>query len=622
MGDILKGIDSPSDLKKLHRDELKKLANEIRYFLIRNVSKTGGHLASNLGVVELTIALHYVFNTPKDKIVWDVGHQAYVHKILTGRKDRFNTLRQYKGLCGFPKPSESVYDAFAVGHSSTSVSAALGMAKARDLNHTDENIIAVIGDGSISGGIALEAINNAGRSATNMLVILNDNEMSISKNVGALSKHFSKLRTDPSYLSVKAGVHRFFDNIPVLGKPVEKLVERFKDTIKYFIIPSAFFDEMGFKYIGISDGHNIDELIDVLEKIKNVSGPVLLHVHTKKGKGYKFAEDRPWEFHGVSPFNVKTGKPLKKSEKISYSDVFGNKLVEIAKSNKDIVAITAAMADGTGLTEFSRSYPKRFFDVAISEQHAVTFAAGLAISGKVPVFAVYSTFLQRAYDQIIHDVCLQKLHVVFAVDRAGLVGSDGETHQGVFDISYLSGIPNMTIMSPKNGCELENMIEFAINFNGPIAVRYPRGEALEIFSDVDTPIEYGKSEKIFDGEEIAMIFEGNMAKTAFDVVSMLRNDGYNPILINARFIKPFDKEMLFDISSKCKYIFTIEDGLKHGGMGSTVMEILSGNKNSPLVYSFGYDDCFIEHGSILELQKAYGLEKDYIYEKIKSIVEE
>ncbi len=622
MGDILKGIDSPSDLKKLHRDELKKLANEIRYFLIRNVSKTGGHLASNLGVVELTIALHYVFDTPKDKIVWDVGHQAYVHKILTGRKDRFNTLRQYKGLCGFPKPSESVYDAFAAGHSSTSVSAALGMAKARDLNHTDENIIAVIGDGSISGGIALEAINNAGRSATNMLVILNDNEMSISKNVGALSKHFSKLRTDPSYLSVKAGVHRFFDNIPVLGKPVEKLVERFKDTIKYFIIPSAFFDEMGFKYIGISDGHNIDELIDVLEKIKNVSGPVLLHVHTKKGKGYKFAENRPWEFHGVSPFNVKTGKPLKKSEKISYSDVFGNKLVEIAKSNKDIVAITAAMADGTGLTEFSRSYPKRFFDVAISEQHAVTFAAGLAISGKVPVFAVYSTFLQRAYDQIIHDVCLQKLHVVFAVDRAGLVGSDGETHQGVFDISYLSGIPNMTIMSPKNGCELENMIEFAINFNGPIAVRYPRGEALEIFSDIDTPIEYGKSEKIFDGEEIAVIFEGNMAKTAFDVVSMLRNDGYSPILINARFIKPFDKEMLFDISSKCKYIFTIEDGLKHGGMGSTVMEILSGNKNNPVVYSFGYDDCFIEHGSILELQNAYGLGKEYIYEKIKSIVEE
>ncbi len=622
MGNILSNVNLPSDLKKLSNDELRKLANDIRYFLIQNVSKTGGHLASNLGVVELTIAIHYVFDAPKDKIIWDVGHQSYVHKILTGRKDRFDTLRKYKGLCGFPKPSESEYDAFATGHSSTSISAGLGMAIARDINGSDENVIAVIGDGSITGGVALEGINNAGRSSTNMIVILNDNEMSISKNVGALSKHFSSLRTAPSYLNAKEGVHKILDNIPIIGESTTRAVERVKDTVKYFLIPSAFFEEMGFTYIGICDGHNIDELIYELERIKNLKGPVLLHVHTKKGKGYKPAEEKPWEFHGVSPFDIKTGEPLKKSSAETYSDVFGRKIVELAEENKDIVGITAAMTEGTGFMEFENKYPDRFFDVAISEQHAVTFAGGLSISGKTPVFAVYSTFLQRAYDQIIHDVCLQNLHVVFCIDRAGIVGADGETHQGVFDLNYLSGIPNMTVMSPKNGYELEKMIEFAVDFNGPIAIRYPRGEASTIFSENNSPIEYGKSEKIFDGEEIAIIFEGNMGQTALDVLNMLKNDGYNPMLVNARFVKPFDTDIIEEIYKKCKYVFTIEDGLKKGGLGSVVMDKFSGRKNPPVIYSFGYDDCFIEHGSVNELYEAYGLGKNSIYEKIKNIVEE
>ena len=625
MKEMLKSINFPSDLKNFNKSDLKKISKEIRYFLIKSLSRTGGHLASNLGVVELTIALHYVFDMPYDKIIWDVGHQSYVHKILTGRKEKFNTLRKYKGLCGFPKRSESEYDIFGTGHSSTSISAALGMAKARDLNNGNENIIAVIGDGSITGGIALEAINNAGRSGTNIIVILNDNDMSISKNVGALSKHFSSLTATQYYLNAKKGVHRFLNTMPsFLGSPAVKSIEKIKNTIKYFIIPSVFFEDMGFKYIGIADGHNIDELIHVLENIKNIEGPVLFHVHTQKGKGYKLAENNPKNFHSVSEFDIKTGKSIKMLNKRTYSDIFGDKIIEIAKENKNVLAITAAMADGTGLTKFQELFPERFFDVAISEQHAVTFSAGLSIYGKIPIFAVYSTFLQRAYDEILHDVCLQNLHVIFCIDRAGLVGADGETHQGIFDIAYLSSIPNITIMSPKNGIELEHMIDFAINFDSPIAIRYPKGEDSEFLVNKNIFIEYQKSEIIFDGEEIAIIFEGNMGRTAFEVYNMLKNnDKYNPMFINIRFIKPIDENMLNIVLDKCKYVFTFEDGVRQGGMGNLIFNKFAEKTNNlPVMYNFGFNDCFVEHGSIDELYRDYHLDKYSIYNNIKKIIKE
>lgn len=621
MEKILDTVNSPEDIKKLDNSQINQLAKEIRGFLLNSISKTGGHLASNLGVVELTLALHRCFSTPKDKIIWDVGHQAYVHKMLTGRKNDFVNLRQFHGLSGFPKPYESVHDMFITGHSSTSISSALGMAKARDIKGDDNSVIAVIGDGSMTGGIAYEALNNAGRANTNLIVVLNDNQMSISTNVGAVSRHLNDIRTEPAYLGAKEGVHNFLKKIPMIGKPIDKAIEKAKDGIKYIFVSGIMFEELGFKYIGPIDGHNITELENVFNKVKKMKGPIIVHVHTTKGKGYKYAEKLPWEYHGVGTFDIKTGKPISNSTKKSYSDVFGDSMIEMAVKYKNLVAISAAMTSGTGLDKFEAKYPNRFFDVAIAEQHAVTFSAGLATSGLIPVFAVYSTFLQRAYDQIVHDVCLQNLHVIFAIDRAGIVGADGETHQGVFDTSYLSHIPNMTLIAPKNGVELKSMLEFAVNFKGPIAIRYPRGNASEILDCDSLPIEYGKSELIYDGTGIAVISAGCMIEVSIEVCEKLKAEGYKPMLVNARFLKPVDGNMLEEISKKCRLIFTLEDNLRSGGFGSKVLEELNGRGiNGIHVHNFAFPDTFIEQGTRNELFEKYGLDKESIYNNIKSII--
>ncbi len=614
---LLDSIQSPEDLKQMSEEELYRLAKEIRGFLLNSIAKTGGHLASNLGVVELTLALHYCFNLTRDKIVWDVGHQAYIHKILTGRKELFGTLRQFGGLSGFPKPCESKYDHFAAGHSSTSISAALGMAKARDLKGQNNHVLAVIGDGSITGGLAYEGLNNAGRENTNLIVILNDNQMSISKNVGGMAKHLSHLRTWPAYLTVKENFQNFFERVPVIGSPANLLFEKVRFGAKYLLLPGVLFEELGFHYIGPVDGHNVKDLIEVLNNVKNMKGPILLHVKTKKGKGYPYAENHPWDYHGVSAFELKTGQPLSKNIKPDYSHIFGEKLVDLASKNERIVGITAAMASGTGFLSFQKKFPKRFFDVAIAEQHAVTFAAGLATQGMIPVFAVYSTFLQRAYDQIIHDVCLQNQHVIFAIDRAGVVGADGETHQGVFDISYLSHIPNMTLLSPKNGLELENMLEFAVKYQGPIAIRYPRGAASTDFEENMEPVIYGKAEVIRTGEEIGILAEGHMLSFAMDAARQLEQEGKNPLVINMRFLKPLDEDILLQVAKKCQHIFTVEDNLVAGGMGSKVLEFYSKKDENVLVHCLGFPEQFIEHGTQEQLFHKYCLDGQGIYQTIQ-----
>jgi 1-deoxy-D-xylulose-5-phosphate synthase len=618
---LLDSIKKANDIKKIKIEKLPQLAAEIRRFLLEHVSKTGGHLASNLGIVELTMALHYCFNPEKDRIVWDVGHQAYVHKLLTGRKDKFNTLRQLDGLSGFPKPNESICDAFAAGHSSTSISAALGMVMARDLKKTNEKIIAVIGDGSISGGLAYEGLNNTGRSNRDIIVILNDNQMSISTNVGAMSKHLRDIRTEPAYLNAKAGVHKILSKVPVLGKPIDKTVEKIKNTIKYMLFSGIMFEEMGFTYVGPLDGHNTSELIRTFRKIKNMHGPILVHVKTVKGKGYRFAEKMPWKYHGVTAFNLKTGKPISKKGK-SYSAVFGDKMISMAEKNKNIVAISAAMVSGTGLDGFQLRFPERTFDVAIAEQHAVTFAAGLAIRGLTPVFAVYSTFLQRAYDQIIHDVALQNLHVVFAIDRAGVVGADGETHQGIFDLSYLQHIPNMTIMAPSTGDELERQIEFAVGMTTPVAVRYPRDTAFEYENCEKYSIEYGKARLIRDGNTVAVISCGAMLKEVIEAEKMLNADGYFPMIYDARFIKPLDKEMVKICCQKCKNIVTVEDNVKEGGFGSVIKLTAVDLNRDCKVTNLGFEDKFIEQGTREQLLKRYGLDGESIYRKVKEIFED
>ena len=512
---LLNNIDSPSDLKKLNKSELEHLAEEIRTFIIETTSQTGGHLSSNLGVVELTIALHYCFDSPTDKIIWDVGHQSYIHKILTGRKEQFDTLRKYKGLSGFPKMNETPHDAFNTGHSSTSISAALGFAMARDLNKEKNYILSVIGDGSLTGGMAFEALNNASRLKSNFIVILNDNSMSISKNVGGLSKYLASLRTEPFYTELKDEIQHILSRIPRIGDNVVNTVRKSKDSIKQLLVPGMVFEELGFTYLGPVDGHNLPNLIEIVNKAKRLKGPVLIHVKTVKGKGYAPAEKNPSKFHGINPFNIKSGRLKDKIKKNSYSKVFGEKIVELASANDKIVAITAAMPEGTGLNLFSKLFPNRFFDVGIAEQHAVTFAAGLAASGYKPVFAVYSSFLQRSYDQIVHDVCLTKLPVVFAIDRAGLVGSDGETHQGVFDISFLMHIPNMTIICPKNKLDLEKSLEFACGATSPVAIRYPRGSAYEELTEIQESYVCGKSEIIFKEKYIALLAVGSMIKVAY-----------------------------------------------------------------------------------------------------------
>ncbi len=604
---LLDNINTPEDIKHLNIDELNILCGELRQYILKSVSKTGGHLASNLGVVELTVALHKVFNTPQDKIIWDVGHQTYVHKILTGRKNEMFTLRQFKGLSGFPKRNESIYDTFDTGHSSTSLSAAMGMARARDLKNENYEIVAVIGDGALTGGMALEALNDAGRSNTKLLIILNDNEMSISKNVGGLSRYLSKIRTTKGYLSTKKDVEKLLNKTYVGGK-IKAVLKRAKDGIKQIVVPGMLFEELGLTYMGPVDGHNMHEIIECLENAKDIEGPLLMHVITKKGKGYKFAEERPNEFHGISAFNIETGEKLKKSPQ-TYSDFFGMKMCEIAEKNENVAAITAAMTDGTGLTNFAKKFPKRIYDAGIAEQHAVTMAAGLAVSGIVPVVALYSSFLQRAYDQVIHDVALQNLHVVFAIDRAGLVGDDGETHQGVFDEGFLSLIPNMTVLSPADYREFGNMLEFVIALEGPVAIRYPRGAMNALIHNSEQEIVSGKGCIVKEGHDITIAAAGKMVKTAIEVSEILKVYNINSEVINLRFIKPFDKDLILNSVQKTKALVIIDEVPIYSSYAMNILSILPKNVD---VLLKTLPDEFIKQGSIDELIKENKLDADSI----------
>ncbi|MDD3226779.1 MAG: 1-deoxy-D-xylulose-5-phosphate synthase [Tissierellia bacterium] len=608
---FLNNINTPEDIKHLNVEELNFLCSELREYILENVSKTGGHLASNLGVVELTVALHKVFNTPHDKIIWDVGHQTYAHKILTGRKDKMPSLRQFNGISGFPKRNESIYDVFDTGHSSTSVSAAMGMARARDLKNEDYEIVAVIGDGALTGGMAFEAINDAGRSNTKLLIILNDNEMSISKNVGGMSRYLSRIRTSKGYLSTKKDVEKLLSKIPI-GKQIKSVLKRAKDGIKQIVVPGMLFEELGLTYMGPVDGHNIHEIIEYLETAKNIEGPLLMHVITKKGKGYRFAEERPNEFHGVSAFNIETGEALKKSAQ-SYSDYFGIKMCEIAEKNVNVVAITAAMTDGTGLKDFAKRFPDRIFDAGIAEQHAVTMAAGLAVSGVIPVVALYSSFLQRAYDQIIHDVALQNLHVIFAVDRAGLVGNDGETHQGVFDEGFLSLIPNMTVLSPVDYREFGNMMEFAVSFDGPVAVRYPRGSMNDNINNSDLRIVLGKGCIVEEGKDITIAAAGKMVKTAIETREILKTRNIDAEVLNLRFTKPFDIELITKSVNKTKSLVIIDEATIYSSYAVNIFNLLPNNIN---VLLKALPDEFIKQGTIDELLIENKLDADSIAAEI------
>ena len=616
MENILEKINEPKDLKALSIEEKEKLAEEIRQKILNIVSKNGGHLASNLGVVELTIALHTIFNTPTDKIIWDVGHQSYVHKILTGRKDQMDTLRQYKGLAGFPKTCESEYDVFNTGHSSTSISVGIGMARARDLLKENYNVISVIGDGSLTGGMAEEALNDAGTSKTKLIVILNDNEMSISKNVGGIPTFLSKLRTRKFYTKANSRVKRFTLKIPKVGEKIVDLVQRGKKTIKQIFIPNMYFEDIGFTYLGPVDGHNIEKLENILKIAKEVKGPVLVHIITKKGKGYKFAEENPDKFHGISPFNIETGEKLAPSKK-DYSKVFGEKLVELAKKDEKIVAVTAAMKDGTGLKEFAKEFPNRFFDVGIAEQHAVGLVAGMAKAGLKPVLPLYSSFLQRGYDQLIHDVALQNIPVTICIDRAGLVGNDGETHHGIFDMSFASAIPNLTIMAPKDFKELEEMLEFGINFNGPVLIRYPRGGEGKNKIEKNDKIVLGKSELIKEGKDISIIAIGKMVDRAIEVSNILKKQDIDAEIINVRFLKPLDKENIIKSIEKTKKVVTMEDGILNGGLYTNILDLINrSNIENVRIIPIGYDDCFVTHGSVDDLEKEMKTDTKSIVEQI------
>ena len=608
MEDILNNITNPKDLKKLNYEDKKELAEEIRSYIIDVVSKNGGHLASNLGVVELTIALHSIFDTPKDKIIWDVGHQTYVHKILTGRKNQMKTLRMLDGISGFPKTTESEYDCFNTGHSSTSISAALGMARARDILNKNYKVIAVIGDGALTGGMAEEALNDAGASKSNIIVVLNDNEMSISKNVGGISLLLGKMRTKNVYTKANEKVRIRMGNIPKVGNKIVKLTSRIKNSIKQIFISKMYFEDIGYTYLGPVDGNDIEAVEEILEQSKKCKGPVLVHVVTKKGKGYKPAEKNPSKFHGTAPFDKKTGEVLKAKSK-DYSKVFGEKLVEIAKNDNRIVAITAAMADGTGLSEFKKKYPKRFFDVGIAEQHAIGMAAGMAKSGLIPVVPIYSSFYQRAYDQVIHDVCMQNLHVIMCADRAGIVGNDGETHQGLLDMASFSIVPNMTIMAPKDFKEFEQMIDFAVNFNGPILIRYPRGGEGKLKLKCNEKIVLGESELLKEGLDVTIIAIGKMVEKAVEVADEFSKIGVDAEIINARFLKPFDENKIIESIEKTKNVITIEDGFIKGGLATTVNELIAKNGIIDVnIKNCGYDDEFVKQGSVQELEQINGLD--------------
>lgn len=622
---LLNTINSPEDVKKLTGEQLEQLAEEIRQFMISVISKTGGHLAPNLGVVELTLALHRVFSTPKDKIVFDVGHQAYIHKIITGRREQFPTLRQYGGLSGFPKRSESEHDAFGTGHSSTSISAALGMAVARDLQGDDYDVVAVIGDGSMTGGMAFEGLNNAGDLHKRMIVVLNDNEMSISKNVGAMSEYLYQLRTGETYNKIKSDIEGWLKNME-FGTDVLKAVRRLKGSVKYLMVPSSIFEELGYTYLGPIDGHDLNALQDVFQAAKKIDGPVLVHVLTKKGKGYAPAEESPNKFHGTGPYDVTTGKKITNpAAPITYTEVFGNTLTEMAKADKKIVGITAAMPDGTGLSTFAKAHPDRFFDVGIAEQHAVTAAAGMAAAGLKPVAAIYSTFMQRAYDSVLHDICMQDLHVTMCLDRAGLVGDDGFTHHGVFDYAYLRSMPKMTIMAPKDENELRNMLKTALDFNGPVSVRYPRGSGLGV--DISGNMEnlpIGKAEVLKEGFDLCFWAIGSMVKPALDAAELLAKEGISAGVVNMRFAKPLDVELLKDHAERYGKIITIEEGVLAGGVGSAVLEYLNQEEllGKCRVLTLGIPDEFVLHGDKALLFKDIGLDTAAIAAKAMNFVKE
>lgn len=622
---LLNTINSPEDVKKLSEQQLEQLAQEIRQFMISVISKTGGHLAPNLGVVELTLALHRVFSTPKDKLVFDVGHQAYVHKIITGRREQFPTLRQYGGLSGFPKRSESEHDAFGTGHSSTSISAALGMAVARDLQGEDYDVVAVIGDGSMTGGMAFEGLNNAGDLHKRMIVVLNDNEMSISKNVGAMSEYLYQLRTGETYNKIKSDIEGWLKNME-FGTDVLKAIRRLKGSVKYLMVPSSIFEELGYTYLGPIDGHDLNALQDVFHAAKKIDGPVLVHVLTKKGKGYAPAEESPNKFHGTGPYELETGKKIANpNAPITYTEVFGNTLTDMAKEDKKIVGITAAMPDGTGLSTFAKAHPDRFFDVGIAEQHAVTAAAGMAAAGLKPVAAIYSTFMQRAYDSVLHDICMQNLHVTMCLDRAGLVGDDGFTHHGVFDYAYLRSMPKMTIMAPKDENELRHMLKTALDFNGPISVRYPRGSGLGV--DISGPMEdlpIGKAEVLKEGFDLCFWAIGSMVKPALDAAELLAKEGISAGVVNMRFAKPLDTELLKAHAQRYGKIITLEEGVLAGGVGSAVLEYLNQEEllDKCRVLTLGLPDEFILHGDKALLFKDIGLDTPAIAAKAADFVRE
>ena len=613
---MLEKINGPKDIKALSWEELDVLGQEIRQFLIEKISATGGHLASNLGVVELTMAIYRTFDLPEDKVIWDVGHQAYTHKILSGRKD-FDDLRQFGGISGFPKRAESPCDSFNTGHSSTSISAGLGMALGRDLRGEDYHVISIIGDGALTGGMAYEALNNAARINKNFIIILNDNNMSISENVGGMSKYLSGIRTGAGYNDLKRQITDLLEKIPVAGPRMIRRISMIKQGLKQLLIPGMLFEDMGITYLGPVDGHDVTQLSRMLNEAKRLDHAVLVHVLTKKGKGYAPAEKNPSAFHGVNPFDISTGKPKKAKTAPSYTDVFSKKLVELAGRDKRIVAITAAMPDGTGLTRFKNEFPDRFFDVGIAEQHAVTSAAGMAAAGMRPVVAVYSSFLQRGFDQILHDVCIQNLPVVFAVDRAGLVGSDGETHQGIFDLSYLTCIPNMAVLAPKNRWELEKELEFAFQYPGPIAIRYPRGEGYQGLEEYQAPVEFCRGELISEGEGIALLAVGSMVSTAEHIRDKLKEEGYDLTLANGRFIKPIDVKLVDRLAATHDCIVTLEENVLQGGFGLQVTSYVHKHYPDVRVLNIALPDAYVEHGNVSLLREALGIDSDSIIRRMR-----
>ncbi len=613
---LLEQIEQANDIKKIAPKDYDKLAAEIREFLIEKISVTGGHLGSNLGAVELTMALHLSLNMPEDKIVWDVGHQSYTHKLLTGRREGFETLRKYGGMSGFPKRKESPCDSFDTGHSSTSISAGLGLVKARDLLEEKSTIVSVIGDGALTGGMAYEALNNASRLDTNFIIVLNDNNMSISENVGGVSKYLNNIRTADNYLDLKEGIYNRLQEMPKYGKAVIQGIRRAKSSFKHLVIPGMFFEDMGITYLGPVDGHDIEAMMRVFKEAKRCKNAVMVHVLTKKGKGYEPAERHPARFHGAEPFEIATGLPSKPRSVPNYTDIFSTVMCKLGARDKKVVAITAAMPDGTGLKRFRNMYPDRFFDVGIAEEHAVTFAAGLAAGGMKPIVAIYSSFLQRAYDQMIHDVCIQNLPVVFAIDRAGLVGSDGETHQGIFDLSFLSSIPNMHVMAPKNKWELSDMVKYALTLGVPVAIRYPRGEAYCGLHEYRAPMQYARAEYIYEEEDIVLLAVGSMVKTAVEVREQLKERGFSCSLVNARFVKPIDEEIICEVVKEHKLLVTMEENVASGGYGEHVRDFMGqiGAENNLL--NICIPDEYVEHGNVDLLRKEVGIDAESIVKRI------